>query len=160
MSTVTDPYAVFRPRVGRWFAIGSSAACVVGFAVLALSLPRGGASGWTDLDAFFVFLFGLAFASFLLRYAFIKAVPTPSGLLVRNLFVTRELDWAQIVGVQFGGGIPWLTLDLADTEQLAVMAVQRADGGFATAESERMAALVQALGSAASDSPDSPEASD
>lgn len=150
MPAVTDPYAVFRPRVGRWVAIGAAAAAVIGFGVLALSLPRGGVTGWTDLDAFFVFLFGVAMAGFLLRYAFIKAVPTEDGLLIRNLFVTRELQWAQIVGVQFGGGIPWLTLDLADTEQLAVMAVQRSDGAFATSEAERMAALVEALGSAES----------
>ena len=37
-----------------------------------------------------------------------------------------------------------LILDLADTEQLAVMAVQRADGAFARQEAERLAALVQA----------------
>lgn len=146
MSGTADPYAEFRPRRGRWVAVVAATASIVVFAIVAVTLPKGGVSGWTWLDAGAIFLFGVAMAAFLLRYAFIKALPTDQGLTVRNLFVTRELAWEQIVGVQFGGGTPWLMLDLADTEQLAVMAVQRADGDFARAEAERMAALVEAHG--------------
>ena len=39
---------------------------------------------------------------------------------------TGRLTWAQVLRVQFGDGAPWVTLDLDDTDQLAVMAIQRA----------------------------------
>lgn len=139
-----DPYAPFRPRSGRWVPLVAGLVTVAVFAFVAVNLPKGGVTGWTGVDAMALFLFGLAMAAFLWRYTAIKAVPSETGLVVRNLFLTRELEWAQIVGVQFGGGSPWLILDLADTEQLAVMAVQRADGAFADREAERLAALVEA----------------
>lgn len=139
-----DPYAPFRPRSGRWVPLVAGLVTVAVFAFVAINLPKGGVTGWTGIDALALFLFGLAMAAFLWRYTAIKAVPSDSGLLVRNLFLTREVAWAEILGVQFGGGSPWLILDLADTEQLAVMAVQRADGEFAQHEAERLAALVEA----------------
>lgn len=139
-----DPYAPFRPRSGRWVPLAAGVVTIAVFGFVALTLPKGGVTGWTGVDAAALFLFGAAMAAFLWRYTAIKAVPSDEGLLVRNLFLTRTLSWAEILGVQFGGGSPWLILDLADTEQLAVMAVQRADGAFARQEAERLAALVQA----------------
>ena len=56
----------------------------------------------------------------------------------------RELAWAQVVAVRFGGGDPWVTLDLDDGEVLAVMAIQRADGARGEAEARRLATLVAA----------------
>lgn len=139
-----DPYAPFRPRSGRWVPLVAGLASIAVFGFVALNLPRGGVTGWTALDAIMLFLFGVGMAAFLWRYTAIKAVPSSEGLVVRNLFLTREVSWAEILGVLFGEGSPWLILDLADTEQLAVMAVQRADGDFARAEAQRMAALVEA----------------
>lgn len=147
----SDPYAVFRPRVGRFVAIGAAVATVVVFVTLALWIPGGGVTGYTWLDRITIGAFGVGVAVFLLRYAQIKAVPSKKGLVVRNLFITRELEWSQVMGVQFGGGVPWLTLDLTDTEQLAVMAVQRADGAMAEEEAARMAALVEAHSFSATD---------
>nr|WP_246242917.1 PH domain-containing protein [Flexivirga aerilata] len=83
-------------------------------------------------------------ALFLLRYALVHAKPTETGLHVQNLIASRDIPWAEIVNVQFGGGPPWLILELADTETLSVMAVQRSDGDFAMAEAQRLAALVDA----------------
>ena len=139
-----DPYTPFRPRSGRWVPLVAGLASIAVFGFVAINLPRGGVTGWTVLDALMMFLLGVGMAAFLWRYTAIKAVPTDKGLTVRNLFLTREVAWEEILGVQFGGGSPWLILDLADTEQLAVMAVQRADGEFAQAEAQRMAALVEA----------------
>ena len=56
--------------------------------------------------------------------------PDAEGLVVRNLFTTRA-GVAEIVGVQFAGGAPWVTLDLDDTDTVAVMAIQKADGASA-----------------------------
>jgi hypothetical protein len=78
------------------------------------------------------------------RYASLSAVPSDSGLRVRNLLTTRALDWAEIVEVHLVVGAPWVTLDLDDGDTLAVMAIQKADGSFGRAEASRLAALVAA----------------
>jgi hypothetical protein len=70
-------------------------------------------------------------------------------LTVRNLFTTRVVSWRSIVDVRFAGGDPWVSLELEDTDVLALMAIQKADGAFARAEARRLVALVQALGPSA-----------
>lgn len=139
-----DPYAVFRPRRTRVVAVIAAVAIVIGFVLAALSVPRGGNSGWTTLDSAAMVAFGVLIGAFVLRYARICAIPTETGLEVRNLIRTEHLEWPQILGCQFGGGAPWLTLDLDSTEQLAVMAIQRAEGRRGEEEAQRLAALIQA----------------
>lgn len=143
---VPDPYAVFRPRRGRLVAILTAAGTVLVFLGLALVLPRGESSveHWGVGDRVAIALFGVAIATFLLRYARIRAVPTPSGLVVQNLMTRRRLEWPQIVRVQFASGAPWVSLELDDTDTVAVMAIQRSDGPWARAEASRLSALVQA----------------
>ncbi len=143
MNSPSDPYATFRPRRSRIVAIGAAGVCVVIFTVVAFTVPRGGVNGWAGTDSIMFVLFGLLIAAFLMRYAQVKAVPTESGVAVRNLLSTRTVEWAEVANVQFGGGAPWLLLELTDTEHLAVMAIQRSDGPRAEAEAGRMAALVQ-----------------
>ncbi len=140
---MSSPYATFRPYRSRIVAIVSAVVCVVIFTVVAFTVPRGGANGWAGTDSMMFILFGLLIAAFLMRYAVVKAVPTEDGVAVRNLLSTRTVEWAEVVNVQFGGGAPWLLLELTDTEHLAVMAIQRSDGARAEAEAGRMAALVQ-----------------
>jgi hypothetical protein len=89
---------------------------------------------------------GLLVAWALARFAAIRATPSPAGLVVRNILVTTTLEWSQVTGVRFTGGDPWLYLDLASGDDIAVMAVQKSDGGFARQEAGRMAALLQAHG--------------
>lgn len=139
----SSPYDVFRPRRSRIVATVSAIATVVVFVIVAFTVPRGGVNGWAGTDSAMFILFGVAVAAFLMRYALVRAVPTESGVSVRNLISTRTVAWTEVVNVQFGGGTPWLVLELNDTEHLAVMAVQRSDGPRAEAEAGRMAALVQ-----------------
>ena len=143
MTTTSEPYAVFRPRRSRVVATAAAVASLIAFVVVALTVPRGGVTGWAGTDSVMFVLFGVLIAAFLMRYALVRAVPTERGLKVRNLISTRTVEWAQVVNVQFGGGQAWLVLELDDTEHLAVMAVQRSDGPHAQAEAGRMAALVQ-----------------
>jgi hypothetical protein len=137
-------YATFRPRRSRIVSIVMAIAVVVVFAIVAFTIPRGGVTGWNTPDSVAMIVFGVAVAAFLLRYALVRATPSPTGLHVQNLVVSRDIEWAEIVNVQFGGGAPWLVLELSDTETLAVMAVQRSDGDSANAEARRLAALVEA----------------
>jgi len=140
-----DPYAVFRPRRGRRVATAMSALSVVIFTGGALSMPSADplSGGWSALDRVFLIGCGLVFAASLWRFALIRAVPSTRGLVIRNLVTTRTLEWAQIVRVQFGGGAPWVSVDLDDTDTVAIMAIQKADGPLGRAEAARLSALVQ-----------------
>ena len=141
----SDAYAVFRPRRGRRVALTMAVLSLLIFAGGALSLPRVDpqSGGWGVLDRLLLVSCGVAVAALLWRYASIRAVPSTQGLVVRNLVTTRNLEWAQIVGVLFGGGAPWVSVELDDTDTVAVMAIQKADGAFGQAEAARLSALVQ-----------------
>jgi len=99
--------------------------------------------GWGLIDRLVLALCGFAIAALLWRYASIRALPSREGLVIRNLVTTRTVEWAQIIRVQFGGGAPWVSVDLDDTDTVAVMAIQKADGVFGRAEASRLSALVQ-----------------
>lgn len=134
-----DPYAVFRPRRGALVARLSAAAVLTVFGGLAVIAP----GGWALADRVLVGLFAVAVAAGLWRFGMVRAMPTSAGLTVVNLVYRRELEWAEILRVSFSGGTPWAMLELTDTEELAVMGIQRADGAWARAEASRLAALVE-----------------
>jgi hypothetical protein len=144
----TAAYATFRPRRGALVARVAALGSLVAFAVLAFVVPEGGAAGFGLPDRLLTFGFGVAVAAFLWRYARLRAVPSRTGLRVVNLVRSHDLEWAEILSVGFSGGAPWVVLELADTEEVSVMAIQRADGAFADKEAARLAALVAHHGSA------------
>jgi hypothetical protein len=141
-----DAYAVFQARRGRQFAWALAGAQMLVFAVLAIVLPISSFGGWGISDSVMLVMLGLLVAWVLHRFAALRATPSPSGLVVRNILVTTRVPWSDVVGVRFSGGDPWLYLDLASGDDLAVMAVQKSDGLFARQEAGRLAALVQAHG--------------
>ena len=141
---MSDPYAPFVPHRGRTVAIGFGVVSVLVFAVLALVVPTTGLRGWSTLDSVLLLTFGLLIGAAMWRFAALRAVPSPTGLVVRNVLLTRTVTWDEVSRVRFAGGDPWVVLDLADGEQLAVMAVQKSDGPLARSEGSRLAALVQA----------------
>lgn len=140
-----DAYATFRSVRGAWVARITALATFAVFTLVAIFSPgyEGVSPAMTLLNRVAIFALGVAMAAFLWRYAVIRAVPTKQGLTVVNLFRTYELDWAQILTVGFSGGAAWAVLELTDTEELAVMAIQRADGERARQEASRLAALIQ-----------------
>lgn len=134
-----DPYAPFRPRWGRRVPMVMSVVVFAGFTYAAFAIPG---TAWSVVDRLFLFLLGAAITGLLVRYSLIEARPRPDGLLVRNLFTTRRLSWPQIVRMQFSGGAPWVSLDLDDTDTVAVMAIQKADGAHGRAGAARLSALI------------------
>lgn len=142
-----DAFAPFRPRRGRFVALAIVWGALIIFGVIAVLLPTvSGHAIWGVVDRLMFFSFGVVIALLAWRFASLSAVPSREGLVVRNLVITRRLEWAQIVSVQFGGGAPWVSLDLDDLDTVAVMAIQKADGAFGEQEASRLAALIQALG--------------
>jgi hypothetical protein len=141
-TTREELHAPFRPRRARTSALAIATVQFGLMVVIAVLLPGTGPVAFQWYDRLAMVAVGAAVAWFLLKFAFLEAVPSEHGLRVRNLFVVTDVEWAQIVSVRFGGGGPWVTLDLSDGDTLAVMAIQRADGGHGTAEANRLATLV------------------
>ena len=120
-------------------------ASVVVFGLVALLAPAHNDAP-VELDVLnrvLIFLVGVAMGAFLLRYAMIRAIPSPEGLRVVNLIHSHNLEWAQILRVGFAPGGPWAVLELTDTEEVSVMAIQRADGQRARKAAGRLAALIE-----------------
>jgi hypothetical protein len=132
----------FRPVRGRQMAVavGVAQAVVLIWVAFAMSGTGPEAAHWYDRVG--VLLVSVAIGGMLWRFARLAAFPAEDALVVRNLSGDRSLEWAEIVQVRFGGGNPWVTLDLADGESLAVMAIQRADGPVADTQARRLATLV------------------
>ena len=133
------PEAPFRPRRGRVLPLVMGAVAVLVCAVVAVGM---GSAGWRVGDQLALVALGVGLAAFLGRYASIRAVPDDVGLTVRNLMLTRRVGWDEVLEVRFPEGAPWVTLELDDTDEVAVMAIQRADGDLARAEARRLAAIV------------------
>jgi hypothetical protein len=142
VTTRAELHAPFRPRRARVSALAIAGVQLAVLAAVAVLLPSTGPVGFHWYDRLGVVAVGAAVAWFLSRFALLDAVPSERGLRVRNLFVVTDVEWAQVVSVRFGGGGPWVTLDLSDGDTLAVMAIQRADGEHGTAEASRLATLV------------------
>jgi hypothetical protein len=135
-------HAPFRSRRGRlvgWIAAAGQGVVLLAAAAL---LPWSGPNtvGWYDRLGFIVVAALIGYG--LHRLASVSAIPSETGLVVRNVLLTRRLDWAELVGIHFGSGDPWVLLDVSDGDSLAVMAIQRADGTFAASEAKRLATLM------------------
>lgn len=142
-----DPFRPFRSRRGRAVATVLGVGSLVIFVGMAVFLRAdAGLTDWHVVDRVGMALIGVAIAAMCWRYATVCALPSREGLVVRNLLTTRRLEWPQVLRVQFADGAPWVTLELDDTDTVAVMAIQRADGPTSATEASRLAALVQALG--------------
>jgi hypothetical protein len=112
---------------------------VLVFSTIAVLLKRtsnGAAFGTADQVA--MVGIGLAVAAGLLVLARPTLVADRDGLRVRNVIGRHEVPWQVVRAVSFRDGSPWATLELADDERLALMAVQAVDG-------ERTVAVVHTL---------------
>lgn len=128
----------FRPVRGRIVPIVIGVAILVGAVVFAVVLPE----RFGVMDRVTCAGIGVATAAFMHRYATIHARPDADGLWVRNLGPGEHVPWEDIVAVRFSQGMPWVRLDLADGTDLAVMAIQRADGPGSLEAAQQLADLV------------------
>jgi hypothetical protein len=137
-------YAPFRPRAARLVASTLGVLVVLGSGALVLLAPSYTGAPLKLVDRVSIAVVAVGVAWFCYRQASVRAVPDGEGVTVRNLATTRRVEWNQIVSVRFGEGRPWVQLDLDDGTTLAVMGIQRSDGGRARAEARRLATLVAA----------------
>ena len=130
----------FVPRRGKVVPAVLAVAAVVLFLAVAVLVPE----KYQLVDRIAFAGMGLAIAALLLRYVTIRAVPQDDGLFVRNIGAGQLVPWEEIEAVRFSDGMPWVRLDLADGDEQAVMAIQRADGPRSVQEAQRLSDLVAA----------------
>ncbi|MGC5616880.1 PH domain-containing protein [Georgenia sp. Z1491] len=117
---------------------------MIGAAAIILLTGRiPGVEHWDLTDQLLTALLALIIVGVLERQARVAALPDEAGLTVRNFLSGRRVEWAEILGVEYGEHRPWANLDLADSSTLAVMAVQRSDGRRATVAAARLSTLVE-----------------
>lgn len=132
----------WRPRRTRKVTLVVAALDIVVLGAIALGLTNAGNADLSIGDRIGVFWFGVVVATVLLKQSNVRAVATAEGVLVVNLLRRRKLAWAEILGVTLQRGDPWVTLDLSDGTNLAVMGIQASDGKAAPASARELASLV------------------
>jgi Bacterial PH domain len=132
-----------RPVRLRRVAFGTSAVVVVLFVLLAVLLRRSSSEGveFGPGDQVAMVLLGVLVAAGVLVLARPSVVADLHGVRVQNLYTTKEVPWEVVRAVSFRDGTPWAMLDLADDDQIALLAVQAADGPRAVATVRALRAL-------------------
>lgn len=133
--------AAIRPRWARIVAGFLLVLVIAGAGILISAMVRAGTEQPHYTMA--IVMVSLAAVVFLVMQLSVVAKPRAEGLYVRNLVYRHHLQWAEIISVRFSPDRPWAQLDLAVGEPLNVMAIQSADGAYAQAEAERLAAWVR-----------------
>jgi hypothetical protein len=145
----------------RRVAAAAAAVVVATFAVIAVLLgstsSEGVAFGVGDQIA--MVLLGCFVAGGILLLARPSLVADERGLQVRNIFGSHDIPWEVVRAVAFRDGSPWATLELADDDQVALLAVQASDGERSVAAVRALRAL-QARHAAAGEGPTPGERSD
>jgi hypothetical protein len=72
-----------------------------------------------------------------------RVVAEPDRLTVVNGYRRRDYEWAEVIAVRLPPGAPWVTLDLADGNTVAVMGIQGSDGARARLAVRELRALVE-----------------
>lgn len=113
----------------RRVAIAVATAVVVVFGVVA-ALLRGASEGvlFGVGDQIAMVVLGLLVAAGVLTLARPQVTADVTGLHVRNIVVSHDVPWEVVREVAFRDGSPWAVLELADDDQLAILAVQASDG--------------------------------
>jgi hypothetical protein len=136
---VTAPEVVdVRPVRLRRVARVTAAVVVAVFVVVAVALGgagegpvRPGQLRFGLADQLAMAGLGLLAAGVVLLFARPRVTADASGVTVRNVIGETTLPWQVVLAVRLDDGEPWAQLDLADDDQVSVMAVQAHDGQYA-----------------------------
>ena len=138
----TGEVTVFRPRRARMVIYPCAALLFAAFAGGAVVAPSEGASAWPLPSRVALVAVALGLVYFLHRLADVQVAVDDRGVTVRNIVVSRRLEWPEIVGVRLLRDDPWMMLDLADGQAMAAMGVQSSDGAYGREQAARFARMV------------------
>ncbi len=123
----------FRPQRLRWVCWALAVSILVAFSVVATLLRGGTGGGGVFRVGDQLAMVGLGILGAAAVLVFTRPLVTADAhyIYVRNIIGSQRLPWAVVFSVEFTDRSPWVTLELADDDTLAVMAVQVTDGQYA-----------------------------
>lgn len=137
---------IARPRRLRIAAAIAALVVVAAFIVATALLSKRTEGGGTFQrgDQVALLILGALIAAGLLLFTRPLVGVDGDTVVVRNFLASRRLPLAVVVGVRFADGSPWATLELADDEQVSLLAIQAADKQRAVQAVDRLRTVVQA----------------
>ncbi len=122
-----------RPQRVRRVCLASAAGIVGLFALFGFLLHGNNGNGvpFHTGDQIALAGLGLLFAAGVLTLTRPRVEADERHIRVRNVLGSYDLPWAVVRAIRFDPGSPWMTLELADDDQVAVMAVQAVDKEYA-----------------------------
>jgi hypothetical protein len=132
------------PRRLRLITALAAAGLVAAMTVVALLLKSSttGVVSFHTADQVAMVGLGLAMGAGVLLIGRSRVDADAEGLRVRNVLMNHEVPWSAVRAVRFDEHSPWATLLLTNDDELAVSAVQAADGERALAAVRGLRALL------------------
>lgn len=136
-------YKPRKSRIGAW--IGATAFAGSAFALsftLGTRTPEGGTITWADQAA--MVGLGLIGAGIILSFLRLRVRADERGIEVRNVVSTHRLPWEVVVEVSLPDRMQWAIMELADDDELSIMAIQITDKERAVTAVKHLRALLEA----------------
>lgn len=135
----------YRPRKSRIGAWIGAAIAFGGFTALSFTLGNetfeGGAITWAD-QAGMIGL-GVIGAGIALSFLRLRVRADEQGIEVTNVASKRFFPWQVVTAINFTDKMTWATVELADDDEMSIMAVQVSDKERAVAAIKHLRALLE-----------------
>lgn len=135
----------YRPRKSRIGAWIGAAIAFGGFTALSFTLGaqtfEGGAITWPDQAA--MIGLGVIGAGIALSFLRLRVRADEKGIEVTNVASKRYFPWQVVTAVNFTDKMTWATVELADDDEMSIMALQVSDKERAVAAVKHLRALLE-----------------
>ncbi len=148
---VADAPFVARPHKARVVCWIAAVAVFAVFAAVATALrgPTEGVGVFHTSDQLAMVGLGVLAALAVLTFTRPRVEADRHGVRIRNVVGSYDLPWEVVRAVRFERGASWATLELADDDVVAMMAIQAADKDKAVAAVRQLRALLAEHGGTA-----------
>jgi hypothetical protein len=135
-------YQPRKSRIGAW--IGAVVA-FGGFTALSFTLgaqtTEGGTVTWADQAA--MIGLGVIGAGIALSFLRLRVRADEKGIEVVNVTSKRYFPWQVVTAINFTDKMTWATVELADDDEMSIMAIQVSDKERAVAAIKHLRALME-----------------
>src|SRR4051794_28947036 len=140
------PVWSFRPWVIAMMAIAMGLSLIAVFAVIWFRFSAESRATFDWFQRLTLLAFFGAVLWILYRMATVRVSAYDDELRIRNVFRSYRYPWANVKGLRFSPGDPWLQLFDAEGNRLGVLAVQASEGARASRAAKELAAVARSHG--------------